>query len=270
MRLSLLAIALLLMAVLGRAASAHGGPGFDLFLFVRSYGPGFCSEEECSMKPPSAFTIHGLWPENRNGSWPEFCQGAPARASSAAAPPRPASAAAMACEWPSFKGGDAAFHDHEWARHGTCAEPVLGGRAAFFQRVLKLNAEYDLNAALDRANILPSNSRSYSRAALVSAVRRAYGVAPLLSCASSRLVEVWMCMDLRLKPMSCPRAVANRPCPDTVLLPQGAPVSSSCKSFFPPSLSRSARAASSSSSSSSAGGSLAVAGARKRLAGEVA
>ena len=54
---------------------------------------------------------------------------------------------AMACEWPSFTGSDAAFHDHEWDRHGTCAVPVLGGRQHFFTTVLQLNQRYDLNVS---------------------------------------------------------------------------------------------------------------------------
>ena len=56
----------------------------------------------------------------------------------------------MACEWPSFTMPDAAFHNHEWARHGTCAAAVLGGdRQHFFDTVLHLNQQYDLNVSQD-------------------------------------------------------------------------------------------------------------------------
>lgn len=48
-------------------------PGFDLFILVRSYSPTFCLAEECTRRPVSAFTIHGLWPEYNNGAWPEYC-----------------------------------------------------------------------------------------------------------------------------------------------------------------------------------------------------
>lgn len=119
----------------------------------------------------SAFTIHGLWPEFSNGSWPEYCHGGELRgtftpgqsttldgphnggSTPAAAPATAAAAAAgdtaMACEWPSFSGTDAAFHEHEWSRHGTCAAAALGGnRQAFYQTVLALNRKYDLNVRL--------------------------------------------------------------------------------------------------------------------------
>ena len=42
---------------------------------------------------------------------------------------------------------DAGFWDHEWARHGTCARPLLGERAAFFNATLNLHEEYDLDVS---------------------------------------------------------------------------------------------------------------------------
>jgi hypothetical protein len=40
---------------------------------------------------------------------------------------------------------DAGFWEHEWSRHGTCAQPVTGNRTAFFQTVLRLHEQYDLD-----------------------------------------------------------------------------------------------------------------------------
>ena len=46
----MLRLVLLACAALS-AAAATTDPGFDLFLFVRSYSPTFCKETSCSIKP---------------------------------------------------------------------------------------------------------------------------------------------------------------------------------------------------------------------------
>lgn len=40
-----------LAALVCVAQAAPAGPGFDLFLLVRSYSPGFCQESNCSIDP---------------------------------------------------------------------------------------------------------------------------------------------------------------------------------------------------------------------------
>ncbi|KAL4440325.1 hypothetical protein ABPG75_003326 [Micractinium tetrahymenae] len=68
------AVLLSLLALAGAGlAKKPANPGFDLFIFVRSYSPTFCLAEECTRRPVQAFTIHGLWPEYSNGGWPEWC-----------------------------------------------------------------------------------------------------------------------------------------------------------------------------------------------------
>ena len=35
----------------GKDQGPDGDPGFDLFLFVRSYSPTFCRQERCTVRP---------------------------------------------------------------------------------------------------------------------------------------------------------------------------------------------------------------------------
>ncbi len=53
------------------------------------------------------FVVHGLWPEGRGASWPQWCP--------AARPPTSAELARNLCMTPS-----AALLAHEWAKHGAC------------------------------------------------------------------------------------------------------------------------------------------------------
>ena len=86
----------------------------------------------------SYFTIHGLWPENYNATWPQYCS------------KQPFSAAAVVDllprlhhEWPSVFGKGVKFWEHEWRRHGTCATDTLPTEHDFFGAVLELHQRFD-------------------------------------------------------------------------------------------------------------------------------
>ncbi|KFM24260.1 Ribonuclease DdI [Auxenochlorella protothecoides] len=227
MMLALLVCALCLLT--GASGEALPSPGFDLLLLVRSYPPGFCSHQHCHTPASSSFTIHGLWPEYKTGGWPQFCGAHTTH--QAAGPPTPA----QNCLWPSLIGPSPGFWEHEWAKHGTCAAPLLGNRTAFVATVLELHEKYNLDVALGNAGVLPSSSGDYAAEDLQEAVRAAYGAAPLLSCTAGTLVEVWMCLDLELRVMDCPPAVRPGPkCGADVRLPRGAEVPPRCRPFSPP------------------------------------
>src|SRR5664279_1823751 len=86
MRMSRLATTLVLALVatiaVARSHAHHdrGGdaPGrFDYYLMALSWSPSFCEThadetEQCGSKG-FGFVLHGLWPQNRDGSWPQHC-----------------------------------------------------------------------------------------------------------------------------------------------------------------------------------------------------
>jgi ribonuclease T2 len=222
-------------------------PGFDIFLLVRSWSPTFCEDlqvyekQNCSRSPVEAFTLHGLWPEYSNGDWPQFCN-----ASSFSLQPQgkeDGEEAAfdegdvrMRCEWPSFHGADASFWRHEVEKHGSCAVPVVGkSEAAYFNTALRLHEKYDLNAALQHADISPSDVDYVQSKTLLTAIQTVTNTRALLACGyDGALSEVWMCLDLHLNPMECPAPVGpHKMCGDAVRLPPGARVSSECSRYFP-------------------------------------
>lgn len=86
-----------------------------------------------------------------------------------------------------------------------------------------------MQIALARAGVVPSSRAIYSPWEFQDAVRQAYGVTPLLACNRGAVVEIWMCMDMALRPQACPSAVRGGPrCSQRIRLPLGHPVRQGC------------------------------------------
>jgi ribonuclease T2 len=87
-------------------------PGrFDYYLMSLSWSPSFCEThqneaEQCASKG-FGFVLHGLWPQNRNGSWPQHC--------SSSDRPDAATIARTLAFMPSRH-----LIEHEWQTHGSC------------------------------------------------------------------------------------------------------------------------------------------------------
>jgi ribonuclease T2 len=81
---------------------------FDFYVLVLSWSPEFCyshpSTRECSQH--KGFLVHGLWPQNSDGTYPQNCQ---------TNQPAPTSPESMSDIMP----GE--IVRHEWLMHGTCS-----------------------------------------------------------------------------------------------------------------------------------------------------
>eukprot|EP00798_Chlamydomonas_sp_ICE-L_P011290 gene11290-18926_t len=147
---------------------------FDYFMFVRF-----------------RFTIHGLWPNYADGKWPEYCD----RGEPFDEDKLDDIMTNLKEEWPSFMNADDGFWSHEWARHGTCAEKVLGNEHGFFSTVLELQHKYDIAVALKDKGIHESNEKQYKRTDIEDAIFDYYVDWPE--------GPVWMCIGKDLKPFDC-------------------------------------------------------------------
>ena len=96
-----------------RASDAPSGTAghFDYYLMSLSWSPSFCEthpDESSQCKHQGyGFVLHGLWPQNRNGSWPQHC--------STTAAPDEATIAHTLAFMPSRH-----LIEHEWETHGAC------------------------------------------------------------------------------------------------------------------------------------------------------
>ena len=121
-QLRLLLCIFFLTACVGALARGHGQRGasgggndvagrFDYYLMSLSWSPSFCETHpnetsQCNHQG-YGFVLHGLWPQNRNGSWPQHCRsdGAP-------------DAATIEHTLPFMPSRH--LIEHEWETHGAC------------------------------------------------------------------------------------------------------------------------------------------------------
>ena len=176
---------------------------YDYFLLSLSWSPSYClthQEDRAQCSKGYGFVLHGLWPQNADGGYPENC-----------AADAPLTAAALA------RGGtlfpSPRLMQHEWQRHGSCTGlDALG----YFNTADRALAAVKIPAMFEapRANL------SMNVAEIVAAFRVANpglqqdGLA--VACNRAALSEVRVCLSKGLAPTPCGRGV-HHACPDVVL-----------------------------------------------------
>jgi ribonuclease I len=163
---------------------------------------------------PRFFRIHGLWPNDQNGSWPQFC-GNEAFNESALTGILPQ----LERYWSGFELNETlndseSFWQHEWTKHGTCAalaNPDLSSEVAYFTEALALRYQYPALDMLAAIGITPTNGRWTQSDAIAKWVAK-YGVAPILSCDHKHLlIDLRLCIDpTTMLSMNCSAGIQQR------------------------------------------------------------
>jgi ribonuclease T2 len=175
----------------GRSRSNHSAanstPGeFDFYLLNLSWSPEFCathSSPECAAHP--GFVVHGLWPQNNDGTYPENCSNAPG----------PANPSQYTDIIPT-----ASLVEHEWATHGTCSGLAPD---AYFSLIRRAFQSVKIPAAFTG----PTQPAMQPPAAILGASSSINtGLPPeslALSCGNNYLTAVEVCLDKNLHPEAC-------------------------------------------------------------------
>ncbi|QHS50640.1 ribonuclease T2 [Edaphobacter sp. 12200R-103] len=170
------------------AAPAPTGPqNFDYYLLNLSWSPEFChshpSDIQCSQH--STFVLHGLWPENNDGSYPESCSRAPG----------PSDPSQYSDIYP-----DASLLQHEWKTHGTCSGLTPDAFFHLARRAVHSVAVPQTFASLDKQISLPP-------AKILGLFTEANPAIPATSlamtCGSNYLTAVEVCLDKSLRAVAC-------------------------------------------------------------------
>ncbi|KAH8655903.1 ribonuclease T2 [Xylariales sp. PMI_506] len=154
--------------------------------------------------PSNSWTIHGLWPDNCDGTYEESCDSSRDYTditSILQSFGKSALVTYMQAYWQSNDGTPESFWEHEWSTHGTCVSTLdpdcytsytKGEEAAdFFQIVVDLFKTLDTYTALQNAGITPSSSKTYTSAAIIAALTKVTGKTPVILCSDSEFYQVY-------------------------------------------------------------------------------
>lgn len=190
--------------------NADDTPGqFDYYLLTLSWAPEFCatqgargSSSECGPAHHFGFVVHGLWPENEDGSYPQHC------ASSS-----PVSQDIVRQMMPIMPASG--LIQHEWSTHGTCSgldsQTYFGDiKKAFSQ--LQIPAEY-------RSPSQPLSTSPQQIEQKFAAANNAPASSFRVSCSSSEFVALEVCLTKDLKYRQCGNGVRECRTPQITLLP---------------------------------------------------
>ena len=195
-----------------RDGSQHQPGRFDFYVLALSWSPSFCQDTEergrnggqqCSTARPYSFVVHGLWPQYERG-FPQRCE-----------VPAPRLNRELMTSMLDLMPAPRLVY-HEWDTHGTCSG--LGANA-YFDLVRKARE----TVKIPETYSLPDKALSVAPDEIEEAFVKAHpGLsrsAIAVTCNSTRLSEVRICLSKDLKFRDCPE-IDRRACRrDKVLMP---------------------------------------------------
>lgn len=192
------------------ANSSDATPGiFDFYLLNLSWAPEFCSthtssrsSSECDPSRHYGFIVHGLWPENEDGSYPQNC-----------APAQPVAQPIVQQSLPLMP--DRGLIQHEWATHGTCSGLASADYFAAIRKAYeKVQVPQEFRATTQQQSIRPVEIEQ-KFAAGNHAPKDAFRV----SCSQGEMVAVEVCMTKDLQFRQCGPGVRDCQSPQVLLRP---------------------------------------------------
>ncbi|KAI7983146.1 Ribonuclease 2 [Camellia lanceoleosa] len=167
----------------GGVVEAREQREFDYFVLALQWPGTFCRRTHhcCSSNgccrgsnSPTEFTIHGLWSNYNDGTWPACCTGSNFDITEIST-----LLDALEKYWPSLSCGSSS----------TCH----GGKGLFWAHENVLN----------EAGYVPSNSEKYPLGGIISAIENAFHATPLVVCSDGAVEELRLCFYKDFKPRDC-------------------------------------------------------------------
>lgn len=155
--------------------------------------------------PDDKWTVHGLWPDNCDGSFEQFCDTSLEVEDVAAIIEQhdPELLKEMHGLWKDFRGNDANLWKHEWNKHGTCyttLKPACYGGSIersknvfdYFNITMNLYRQLPTYDWLADAGIVPSETKTYSKEEILAVLKEKSDAEPYIRCDyKNALQEVW-------------------------------------------------------------------------------
>ncbi|KAJ5241554.1 Ribonuclease T2 [Penicillium citrinum] len=164
-----------------------------------------------STGPTDSWTMHGLWPDNCDGTYESNCDDTRAYTNITdilKAQDRADLLSYMDKYWLDIDGDNESFWAHEWGKHGTCVNTIKPSCysnyspqeevGAYFEKTVDLFKGLDTYKALSSAGITPNDSKTYTLKEIQSALSKAHdGAEVYLGCKSGKLNEAWYFFNVR-------------------------------------------------------------------------
>ncbi|KAE8146884.1 ribonuclease T2-like protein [Aspergillus avenaceus] len=161
--------------------------------------------------PSDSWTLHGLWPDNCDGSYGQYCDNLREYSNITdilQEQGRTELLSYMKTYWPDYQGDDETFWEHEWNKHGTCINTIEPSCYTdytpqkevgdYLERAVDLFKGLDTYKALAAAGITPSSSKTYKKSDILSALAEIHdGHEPYISCESGALNQVWYFFNIK-------------------------------------------------------------------------
>ncbi|CAK1365461.1 unnamed protein product [Cercospora beticola] len=161
--------------------------------------------------PADSWTIHGLWPDNCDGTYEANCDDRRAYTNITQilqAAGKQDLVDYMNTYWQSNSGSAETFWEHEWGKHGTCISTLepdcytdykpTEEVPEFFQKVVDVFKTLPTYQWLGDAGVTPSTSATYSLSQIQQALAKSHGgKTPYIGCRSGAVNEVWYFYNIR-------------------------------------------------------------------------
>ncbi|CAB3397883.1 unnamed protein product [Caenorhabditis bovis] len=206
---------ILIFALLCLASSAVAN--FDYLMFTTINPVAVCRADDDtvpnSCEIPSGtpeWTIHGLWPNYDNGSYPQFCQGIPKHFNESLIKPIEDE---MKKFWPNLypKKTVKSFWKHEYDKHGTCAQSdeKFSTEFKYFKMILDIYKKLNISKAM---SLIGKSEKSINRKVFERTIGTAIGGKHFeFNCLKDKKTSQWLLGDIRI---CLDKDLTIRDCPD--------------------------------------------------------
>ncbi|KAH8893099.1 ribonuclease M [Thozetella sp. PMI_491] len=163
-----------------------------------------------SIGPSDSWGIHGLWPDNCDGSFEENCDKSRAYKNITQILKKAGEADLldyMETYWQANDKSAEQFWEHEWATHGTCISTLSPACfddyeqteevPYFFNTTVSLFKSLPTFDWLSAAGITPSESKTYTLSGIQNALSSKHGKPVYLSCSDGALSSVYYYFNIK-------------------------------------------------------------------------
>ena len=186
---------------------------FDFFLFVEAWPGTWIHDAHVNYNFNDTYwSIHGIWPEYKNGSYPQFCNKSSTQFNITKLDPIKNN---LTMYWTDFKNSTG-FLEHEFMKHFTCALDTFPDPYQLFWYGLALRQKFNVYSALNASNLLPNNTGPIHLSYFSNAIKKYFGTNVVIGCEKDTtgkyylLSEIRFCLTKNFKLFDCPTLLQNK------------------------------------------------------------